>query len=340
MPTDYPLYAAHMAPKAAALLAAGGGSRFEGQTHKLLAPLNGRQVWEQALEAMSDAEFDTLIVVTGAVALDLPAGVLERHNPQWARGQATSLLCAVAAASEAGADSLTIGLADQPNILSSAWREVADAPAQHRIVIATYNGKSGPHPVRLSREVWPMLPQSGDEGARGLLQAHPELVHRVACIGSPADVDTVDDLHRVTELLGREPEGDFEIAVRDADGEPLVLRNAPLMHNGRPMPTLYWLAGKLALRDVSRLEAGGGVRAAEAEVDAVEVAAAHARYAAERDARLPADYDGPRPSGGVAGTRQGVKCLHAHYAYHLAGGDDPVGRWVAERLQQQAGARQ
>jgi sugar/nucleoside kinase (ribokinase family) len=27
-----------------------------------------------------------------------------------------------------------------------------------------------------------------------------------------------------------------------------------------------------------------------------------------------------------------VKCLHAHYAWYLAGGDDPVGRWVAERL--------
>ena len=34
----------------------------------------------------------------------------------------------------------------------------------------------------------------------------------------------------------------------------------------------------------------------------------------------------------VAGTRVGVKCLHAHYAYFLAGGDDPVGRWVAGRL--------
>jgi hypothetical protein len=27
-----------------------------------------------------------------------------------------------------------------------------------------------------------------------------------------------------------------------------------------------------------------------------------------------------------------VKCLHAHYAWHLAGGDDPVGRWVDEQL--------
>ena len=48
----------------------------------------GRPVWERALEAMSGAEFDVLIVVTGAVALDLPAGVIERHNTNWAQGQA------------------------------------------------------------------------------------------------------------------------------------------------------------------------------------------------------------------------------------------------------------
>jgi exopolyphosphatase/guanosine-5'-triphosphate,3'-diphosphate pyrophosphatase len=34
----------------------------------------------------------------------------------------------------------------------------------------------------------------------------------------------------------------------------------------------------------------------------------------------------------VGGTRRGVKCLHAHYAWHLAGGQDPVGRWVAQQL--------
>ena len=99
--------------------------------------------------------------------------------------------------------------------------------------------------------------------------------------------------------------------------------------------TLYWLAGRDALRRISTLEAGGGVRRAEAEIPAPEVAAAHARYAAEREALLPPGYTGPRPYGGVAGTRTGVKCLHAHYAYHLAGGDDPVGRWVAARLAEQ-----
>ncbi|GIU89070.1 MAG: hypothetical protein KatS3mg010_0169 [Acidimicrobiia bacterium] len=68
-------------------------------------------------------------------------------------------------------------------------------------------------------------------------------------------------------------------------------------------------------------------------------AAAHERYAAERDAEIPEGHRGPRPHGGVAGTRRGVKCLHAHYAYHLAGGDDPVGRWVAARLAADAGAK-
>ncbi len=143
---------------------------------------------------------------------------------------------------------------------------------------------------------------------------------------------TPTDAERVADLLGREPESAFEVVVRGADGEPVVLRNHPLMSNGRPMPTLYWLAGKDALRRVSRLEAAGGVRTAEAEIPADEIAAVHARYAAEREALIPADHTGPRPSGGVAGTREGVKCLHAHYAYLLAGGDDPVGRWVAQRL--------
>lgn len=120
--------------------------------------------------------------------------------------------------------------------------------------------------------------------------------------------------------------------MRDAAGQPVVIRNAPLLDDGRPMPTMYWLVDADLRRAVSALEAAGGVRAAEADVDADALTAAHARYAAERDASVPAGHSGPRPSGGVGGTRRGVKCLHAHYAWHLAGGDDPVGRWVDAQL--------
>lgn len=120
--------------------------------------------------------------------------------------------------------------------------------------------------------------------------------------------------------------------MRAAAGGPVVIRNEPIMDDGRPMPTRYWLIGPAESRAVSTLEGGGGVRAAEAAVDPVELADAHRRYAAERDAAIPEGWTGPRPSGGVGGTRVGVKCLHAHYAWHLAGGDDPVGRWVASQL--------
>ena len=142
----------------------------------------------------------------------------------------------------------------------------------------------------------------------------------------------MDDVAAVTLLLGREPQGDFDVVVRRPDGRPVVIRNAPLMADGTPMPTRYWLVDEALRRAVSTLEAAGGVRDAEAAIDPAEVAAAHARYAAERDAALPADHQGPTPSGGVAGTRKGVKCLHAHYAWYLAGGDDPIGRWVEEHL--------
>jgi len=141
----------------------------------------------------------------------------------------------------------------------------------------------------------------------------------------------------VAELLGRRPQGGFEVVVRHADGTPLVIRNAPLLDDGAPMPTRYWLVGEPERTWVSRLESGGGVRRAEAEVPAGEVAAAHQRYAVERAAALPIGHHGPAPSGGVGGTRRGLKCLHAHFAWWLAGGDDPVGAWVHQQLDDPGG---
>lgn len=140
------------------------------------------------------------------------------------------------------------------------------------------------------------------------------------------------DAEVVTELLGRRPQGRYQIALRRDDGTPVVLRNAPLLYSGRPMPTRYWLIDRALNRAIGRLESTGAVDLVEATVDADELVACHNAYAAERDAEMPADHVGPKPYGGVGGTRVGVKCLHAHYAYFLVGGDDPVGRWVDEQL--------
>ncbi len=140
------------------------------------------------------------------------------------------------------------------------------------------------------------------------------------------------DVQDLTQLLGRAPRAAFDVVVRGAHREPIVIRNAPLLHDGTPMPTRYWLVDPELSKRVSRLESTGGVRAAEAAVHPEELRATHDRYARERDAALPRGHRGPTPHGGVGGTRRGVKCLHAHYAHFLAGGDDPVGHWVQEHL--------
>ena len=143
---------------------------------------------------------------------------------------------------------------------------------------------------------------------------------------------TADDIEQVRALLGRAPQSDFEVVVRDDAGVPRVIRNAPFLDDGTPMPTRYWLVSEHDRLVVSRLESSGAVREAEADLDPGVVQAAHDRYAAEREAAIDPSHTGPRPTGGVGGTRRGLKCLHAHYAWWLAGGDDPVGQWVADRL--------
>lgn len=151
-------------------------------------------------------------------------------------------------------------------------------------------------------------------------------------IGLPFPDADAADIEALTALLGKRPRSAFAVVVRDERGRPVVVRNAPLEHDGTPMPTRYWLVGPREIAAVGRIEAAGGVREAEQVISAPMIEAAHDRYAAERDAAMPEGWVGPRPAGGVGGTRVGVKCLHAHYAWWLAGGDDPVGAWVAERL--------
>jgi hypothetical protein len=86
----------------------------------------------------------------------------------------------------------------------------------------------------------------------------------------------------------------------------------------------------LAHKRIARIEAAGGVREWEARIaDDPELAAAMRRaHASYREAR------GDDHEGGIAGIRgEGLKCLHAHFAHHRAGGDNPVGSGVAEEVE-------
>ncbi len=134
----------------AVLLAAGGGTRFAGSTHKLLAMLDGKPVFRRSLDNVVAAGFDHVVVVTGAVALQIDDPKVQTvHNPRWQQGQAGSLQLGIAAAEVHDSDVVVVGLADQPFIPASAWRAVATAASAAPIVVATYDGVRGPNPVRL-----------------------------------------------------------------------------------------------------------------------------------------------------------------------------------------------
>jgi exopolyphosphatase / guanosine-5'-triphosphate,3'-diphosphate pyrophosphatase len=142
------------------------------------------------------------------------------------------------------------------------------------------------------------------------------------------------DLALVTEQLGRTPLTAFSVVARCGLGHPLVIRNHPIDRAGRPFPTLYWLTCPQAVRAVARLESEGWIKRLEerAETDAElgrALAEAHRAYADERARWVPE----AGAWGGVGGATAGVKCLHAPYANHIAGGSDPVGAWVAERVE-------
>jgi molybdenum cofactor cytidylyltransferase len=192
----------------AVLLAAGSGSRFSGNTHKLLTVINSRTVFSWALQNCLAAQFQHVIVVTGAVDLSAQIAeakfadenLIEVHNENWQTGMASSLQCAISEAQRHGASSVVVGLADQPAIKPSSWQRIATATAP--LAVATYNGVRG-NPVRIHAELWPLLPTSGDGGARSLFKSHKDLLEEVACDGSAQDLDTSSDIETLTKLLDK-----------------------------------------------------------------------------------------------------------------------------------------
>lgn len=181
---------------AAVILAAGGGSRFVGDTHKLLNTINGRPIVSLAIQSAVDAGIGEVLVVTGAANLDSVLSefpnVVRVHNHNWAAGQAVSIQCAIRSIGSE-VTRVVVGLGDQPGIEPSSWRAIAEDP--NEITVATYQGIRA-NPVGLNRSVWDLLPIDGDEGARKVMKMHPELVHELPCIGSSEDIDTVEDLRR------------------------------------------------------------------------------------------------------------------------------------------------
>jgi hypothetical protein len=163
------------------------------------------------------------------------------------------------------------------------------------------------------------------------LRAAPDASYEVQLAHPP--MSTVDVL-LAARMIGRPLRGPSAAAVRCAWGLPAVLRVDPQLEDGTPFPTMFWLSCPLAARAIGGLESSGVMReltdaiAGDPEL-AADHAAAHERYVAARD-QLGPPVPGDPSAGGMPDR---VKCLHALYAHHLATRDNPVGAWVAERVE-------
>ena len=193
-----------------ALVLAAGGSTRMGRP-KQLAELDGRPLLAHVLAAVDDAPVDRVVVALGGAA----GAVLERVDlgraeplvvEGWAAGMGHVLASALARAGD-GWRAVVVLLGDQPLVTGAVVARVVEAwrSGVGPVVTATYQGRPG-NPRLFDRRLLPdLLALAGDTGARDLVAAHPEWVHRVEVgdLGSDADVDVEADLDRVGAMLAR-----------------------------------------------------------------------------------------------------------------------------------------
>lgn len=142
-----------------------------------------------------------------------------------------------------------------------------------------------------------------------------------------------EDYSFVVNCLKRKPAGDFAIIVRrTSTGEPVVIINKPVLYDGTPMPTLYWLVANHEAKLTSQLESTGLIKKLNNEINADIINEIHIKYMERRQALIESNSLGPGPRGGVGGTRRGIKCLHAHLANFLVNKEDLIGQICFEQL--------
>jgi molybdenum cofactor cytidylyltransferase/nicotine blue oxidoreductase len=170
--------------------------------------LHGRPLVTWALDAARSTELHPVVLVVGRRGGDViaaaPPGVLAVHARSWRRGIAHSLHAALDALEPfVQVDAVCIGLADQPLVSPEAYRRLAAAHAAGaRLAVATYGGERA-NPVLLARPLWDEARAlRGDVGARALMGEHAVVEVDCTGLGSPSDVDTLDDLHALEASEG------------------------------------------------------------------------------------------------------------------------------------------
>ncbi len=186
---------------AALVLAAGGSTRLG--RPKQLEPWGDTTLLGHVLQLVVSARFEERYLVLGAQtdevidSVDL-TGWTVVENPEWDQGLASSLRAGLDAVMRfSRAEQVAIFLGDQPDVdLDVVERLVAAARISRRQAVVPKYRYIWSNPVIVSKPLWSRLMSlDGDEGAKRLLQAHPDWVEEVWFEQRPPrDVDTERDV--------------------------------------------------------------------------------------------------------------------------------------------------
>lgn len=194
----------------AVLLAAGEGIRMGGVAKPLIR-LQGVPLINRQLVALSGAGVDEVVVVTGHARDAIEAQVQSfpvtlAHNPEFARGQQSSVRVGLAALS-GHFDAVFIVLADQPLIGAGDLTELIGAFKKRtsgHVVVPMVDGQRG-NPVLLDETARDQVLASDTHlGCRHLMDRQPELVfaHETGNSRFITDLDTLDDLRQLAQRTG------------------------------------------------------------------------------------------------------------------------------------------
>lgn len=180
-----------------------------GARNKLLLELGGRTVLEHAVGSVLEAGITDVIVVTGAEAervrdLLTPYEVRVVYNEAYDEGMGSSLRAGVSAVDESA---VGIGVlpGDMPFVRAATISVLSSSLRPNSIVAPLHQGLRG-HPVFFGQAFRAdLLGITGDEGARGVIDAHRDALVTVDTndAGILRDIDTHADYRSAREKRPR-----------------------------------------------------------------------------------------------------------------------------------------
>lgn len=190
---------------AGVILAAGGSSRF-GEIKQLL-PWKNKNIINTVVETAALAGLDPILVVLGAnaglIQASLDNGTVQVvTNPDWDKGQSTSLKAGVTAIRHI-VDGVLFLLCDQPHLTVNLVDAVVEEGLRSGKVVTPIIDDRRANPVYFPASCFPLFDTlEGDAGGRQIIPACPHTTLPWLDDWMARDIDTPEDYRVLREHFG------------------------------------------------------------------------------------------------------------------------------------------